>query len=57
MQLVAVPEQAPDQPAKTEPLRQAQKAGVPAPRMQRLCDVLTQLDANRAGLSPMQQQR
>jgi 2-dehydropantoate 2-reductase len=40
-----------------EPLRQAQKAGVPAPRMQRLCDVLTQLDAKRAGLSPMQQQR
>jgi len=31
-----------------EPLRQAQKAGVPAPRLEALCTILTQLDRMRA---------
>ena len=31
-----------------EPLHQAQKAGVPAPRLEALCTILTQLDRMRA---------
>jgi ketopantoate reductase len=30
-----------------EPLRRAQKAGVPAPRLETLCEVLRQLDKPR----------